>query len=203
MRGARLALVVAAIHGVLGIAYAQDPYHLAPRNYKLEFENEYVRLSRVTYAPGDKVPEHDHPAWNTVYVYLTDGGPVVFGHKTFAPAKRPAVKAGAVRFARVNRETHDTTYLGEQPSEYYRVELKTKMPPDLTGGRIAAGAFSDINNGQARVERIVCAGNCQPSPLPTVVVDVASRTGRYLEPGAAVPDSKNLIRVVLKTDPVR
>ncbi len=201
MGGARAALLLVGMGGLALLA--QDPYRLAPRNYKLEFENEYVRLSRVTYQPGDKIPEHDHPAWNTVYVYLTDGGEVLFGHKTFAAARRPAVKAGAVRFARVNRETHDTIYLGDSPSEYFRVELKTKMPPDLVGGRIAAGAFTGINNGQVRIERIACAGDCKAADLHTVVVDIEGRTGRYVAPGDAVPDGKNLIRVVLKTDPVR
>ena len=59
---------------------AQDPYVVAPKNYSLEFENDSVRVSRAMLAPGDKLPVHDHPANPTVFVYLTDGGPIRFTH---------------------------------------------------------------------------------------------------------------------------
>ena len=32
-------------------AMAQDPYKVAPKNYRLEFENDWVRVSRVKYEP--------------------------------------------------------------------------------------------------------------------------------------------------------
>jgi hypothetical protein len=179
----------------------QDPYRLAPQNYKLEFDNAYVRLSRVIYQPGDKIPVHDHPAWNTVYIYLTDGGEVLYGHQQFEGAKRPAVKAGAVRFARANRETHTTTYLGDQPSEYFRVELKTEVPEFVTNARIAATSSTAIDNPQVRIERLSCAAHCPPADWHSVVVSIDDRSGRYLPPGAAVPTGTNLIRVILKTGP--
>src|SRR5688572_7282865 len=106
--------------------FCQNPYQAAPDNYKLEFENDWVRVSRVTYRPGDKLPVHEHPALPTVYVYVTDGGPIQFGHQQFAAARRGAVKAGQIRFNKGNKETHTTEYLGDTPSEYVRVELKTE-----------------------------------------------------------------------------
>lgn len=163
---------------------------MAPDNYKLEFENEWVRLSRVIYKPGDTLPEHDHPALNTVYVYLTDGGEVRFGHKKFPAAKRPPVKAGAVRYAKANQETHDTVYAGHQRSEYFRVELKTAVPPQNRYGRMAADSATPIEGEQVRIERLSCAADCAPSKWASVVVRIHERTGEFLLPGSAVPPGK-------------
>lgn len=195
-----LRLVLVALWTIC--ARAQDPYRLAPNNYKLEFENEWVRLSRVIYKPGDVIAEHDHPAVNTVYVYLTDGGEVRFGHKQFAAAKRPAVKAGAVRFAKANKETHDTAYLGDQPAEYLRDELRTKTSPYIRNERIAADSTTPIDNEQVRIERLSCTSPCPATKLPSVAVSMDDRSGRYLPPGSSVPTAKNLIRIVLKTPPI-
>jgi hypothetical protein len=38
---------------------------------------------------------------------------------------RPAVKAGAIRFAHSAPETHSVEYLGDAPTEYVRIELRT------------------------------------------------------------------------------
>jgi hypothetical protein len=65
---------------LLTLFVTQDPYQRAPENFQLEFENAWTRVSRVTFRPGDKIPEHDHPAFPTVYVYLTDAGPARFSH---------------------------------------------------------------------------------------------------------------------------
>jgi len=48
-----------------------DPVKVDARHYKVEFENESVRVLRITYAPGEKSVMHYHP--NAVAVYLTDG----------------------------------------------------------------------------------------------------------------------------------
>src|ERR1019366_4942334 len=90
------------------MACAQQPYFTLPQNYTLAFENESVRISRVKYSPGDKLPVHSHPSIPTVYVYLTDGGPIRFIHKTpKVTIVRAEVKAGQVRFNRNARvETH-------------------------------------------------------------------------------------------------
>jgi hypothetical protein len=41
---------------------------------------------------------------------------------------RPAVRAGAIRFAHSAPETHSVEYLGDQPTEYVRIELRTEAP---------------------------------------------------------------------------
>jgi quercetin dioxygenase-like cupin family protein len=48
-----------------------DPVKVDARHYKVEFENESVRVLRISYAPGEKSVMHYHP--NAVAVYLTDG----------------------------------------------------------------------------------------------------------------------------------
>ena len=51
-------------------AAAQDAVKADPAHHKVEFENDQVRVLRVTIAPGEKTPAHDHPAG--VAVFLTD-----------------------------------------------------------------------------------------------------------------------------------
>src|ERR1700722_4458804 len=103
----------------------QDPVHLL-------FENAWVRASRVTYQPHETVPVHEHPATPTcVYIYVTDGGEFRFTHMTGFKTSgyvitRPAVKAGAIRFGHSAPETHSVEYLGDEPTEYVRIELRTE-----------------------------------------------------------------------------
>ena len=47
-----------------------DPVKVDAKHYKVEFENESVRVLRITYAPGEKSVMHYHP--NAVAVYLAD-----------------------------------------------------------------------------------------------------------------------------------
>ena len=47
-----------------------DPVKVDAKHYKVEFENESVRVLRISYAPGEKSVMHYHP--NGVAVYLTD-----------------------------------------------------------------------------------------------------------------------------------
>jgi hypothetical protein len=48
-----------------------DPLKVDPSDYKLEFENPQVRVTRVKIGAHKKVPEHEH-VLNRVVVYLTD-----------------------------------------------------------------------------------------------------------------------------------
>ena len=42
-------------------AMAQDPAKVDAKHYKLEFENDQVRVLRITYGPGEKSVMHEHP----------------------------------------------------------------------------------------------------------------------------------------------
>ena len=48
-----------------------DPLKVSPGVYKLEFENDQVRVMRVKFAAHQQVPQHEH-VLNRVVVYLTD-----------------------------------------------------------------------------------------------------------------------------------
>jgi quercetin dioxygenase-like cupin family protein len=61
-----LLLAVAA-----GPATAQDAVKVDPKHYKVEFENDQIRVLRITYEPQEKSVMHKHPP--NMAVFLTDG----------------------------------------------------------------------------------------------------------------------------------
>jgi hypothetical protein len=107
---------------------AQDPVKVAPQAYKLDFENDWVKVLRVHYAAKEKIPEHDHPATAAAYIYLNDSGPVIFKHigLSYGAITRPAVKARAFRLWYAVKETHEVENTGDTPSDFVRVEFKTE-----------------------------------------------------------------------------
>jgi hypothetical protein len=144
--------------GILAVvsAVAQSPYTAAPDQYKLEMQNRYVRISRVTYHKGDRTAEHVHPATPTVYIYLTDSGPLRFSHTSpnFS-AERPALKAGTVRFNRnAQVEKHETEYLGDCDSAYLRVELKTQPDRPHPDARLRSPEAFPWEDAQVRISRV-------------------------------------------------
>ena len=52
-------------------AVAQDATVVDPEHYTVEFENDYVRIIRLSYGPNEKSVMHSHMAG--VAVFLTDG----------------------------------------------------------------------------------------------------------------------------------
>ena len=58
-------LVVSAMPAV-----AEDPVTVDPKHYKVEFENDQIRVLRITYGPGEKSVMHEHPA--NMAIFLTD-----------------------------------------------------------------------------------------------------------------------------------
>lgn len=151
------------------VALAQDPVKVAPDAYKTEFENEYVRVQRVHYAPRVKLPEHDHTSFGTAYVYLTDAGPVVFKHigLAYGAVTRPAVKAGSFRLYKGIKETHAVESQSDTPSDFLRVEFKTEPAKDQNTlrGKYFREDYTpgenfqkvQFENEQVRITRLVCA----------------------------------------------
>jgi hypothetical protein len=145
--------------------YAQDATTVLPQNYTLQFENEWVKVTRVHYPAHAKLGPHAHTTFASAYVYLNDGGPVVFrhvgGHNTVAT--RPPTVAGGVRLFRGIDEIHEVENLSAQPSEFLRVEFKTDPgddPRSLRGKflpmRDDPEVFQKVHfeNAQLRVTRI-------------------------------------------------
>ena len=53
------------------LGFAQDPVVVDPSHHKVEIDNADVRVLRITFAPGEKAPEHAHP--NGVAVFMSGG----------------------------------------------------------------------------------------------------------------------------------
>jgi len=194
--------VLAAIGSACALL-AQNPYVVCPRNYQLEFENEYVRVSRVRHLPGDKLPVHDHPSLRTVYIYLTDGGAIRFCHITPKfTIEGPPVKAGGVRFnAHPQPEIHEVEYLGDAPAEYLRFELRTAHGPPHRDTRLAPEHVEPWEDEQVRISRRMAAG---PAQLPSVVVSLRDRRFVFASPGDTVQGidmQSPLVLIELKTRP--
>ena len=95
-----------------------DPVKVDAKHYKVEFENESVRVLRISYAPGEKSVMHYHP--NAVAVYLTDGKTRMTtpdGKSQETPAK-----AGAVNWTPAGSHLPQNT--GDKRLELVLVELK-------------------------------------------------------------------------------
>lgn len=148
---------------------AQDPVKVVPEAYKTEFENAHVKVQRVHYAPHSKLPEHDHTAFATAYVYLNDAGPVIYKHVglSYGAVTRPAVKAGSFRLYKAVKETHEVENPGDTASDFLRVEFKTEPAKDQNTLRgkffredVPAGENwqkVQFENDQVRITRLVCA----------------------------------------------
>jgi len=83
-----------------------DPVVVDPKHYKVEFENEAVRILRVHYDAHDKGELHEH-ILNRVVLYLND---------------QPGAKADEVRIT--GPATHSEQNAGDQPADRIAVELK-------------------------------------------------------------------------------
>lgn len=149
-------------------ALAQDPTKILPQAYRLQFENDWVKVTRVHYAPHEKLPAHQHTQTASAYVYLNDSGPVVFNHigLDYGAITRPATKAGSFRLYRGLKEIHEVENLSDLPSDFLRVEFKTEPTNDKTlHGRFYREAYPagenvqkvQFENEQIRITRLVCA----------------------------------------------
>ena len=118
-----VAIAVAAVCLLASAAFAQDVVKIDPMEYKVEFENDQVRVVRGTRAPHSKVPMHEHPDY--VVIYLTD-----VHQKVTAPdgtVTEATQKAGDVAFKKGLKHAEES--LLDQPVEVILVELKTKPAP--------------------------------------------------------------------------
>lgn len=104
-------------------ASAQDAVKVDAKHYKVEFENDQVRVLRITYGPHEKSAMHSHPAG--VVVFLNDA------HAKFTmldgKTQDVVAKAGTVQWSEPT--THLPENLGDKGFEVIQVELKTKPAP--------------------------------------------------------------------------
>ena len=103
-------------------ARAQDPVKVDPKHYRVEFENDQVRVLRITYGAHEKSVMHEHPG--AVAVFLIDGQ-VKF---TFPDGKSQDApfKAGTTMWTPAGKHLPENT--GDKPFELILVEMKAKTP---------------------------------------------------------------------------
>ena len=105
---------------VIGAAVAQDPTVVDAKHYKVTFENEQVRILKITYGPKEKSIMHEHP--NAVAVFLSDGQ--IKFELPDGKSQDATVKAGQSMFTPAGK--HLPENVGDKPFEVVLVELKTK-----------------------------------------------------------------------------
>lgn len=120
MRRVLFVVAALALFAFVVPAMAQDPVKVDSQHYKVEFENDQVRVLRITYGAHEKSVMHDHPA--SVAIFLTDGQTqftMPDGKTQDAPAK-----AGAFQWNAGGK--HLPENMGDKPFELILVELKSK-----------------------------------------------------------------------------
>jgi hypothetical protein len=180
-------IVVGVVAMLSAAAVAQDAVKTLPEYYRVTFENEYVRVTRVHYPAYAKLPGHTHTSLPTAYVYLNDSGPVAFKHigLEYGAVTRPPTVARSYRLFRGLEEIHEVENLSDRPSEFLRVEFKTDpgadprtlrgkfMPPTASAEPIERVEFENAQVRIARVlvpsgRRIELAAAATPSVLVTL-----------------------------------
>ena len=106
---------------VVSAARAQDPVKVDTRHYKVEIDNDQVRVLRIRVGPHEKTPLHEHPA--RVVVFLTD-----HHVKTTSPDGKTEEhhgKAGMTMWSPAVK--HAGENMSDQPFEVLEIELKTRQ----------------------------------------------------------------------------
>jgi quercetin dioxygenase-like cupin family protein len=112
--------LITVLSVAVSAAYAQDPVKVDPKHYKIESENDQVRVLRISFGPGEKSVMHEHPA--NIAVFLTD----VHGKFTLPDGKAQEAhpKAGMVEWDTGGK--HLPENVGKKRFELILVELKSK-----------------------------------------------------------------------------
>lgn len=193
----RVLVLVLCLAGCPLAAQSQDGLAMLPETYRLQFENEWVRLVRVHLAGNAHLPKHSHPAGLIVYLYLSDSEPVQFNHdERPGNISRRAVTARSYRIGRATPEVHEVVNSGASASDWLRIELKT-VGSDSPRQRIVAPALAtadarlvEATSESLRVSRLTVAAGSRveiaaAAERPTVLV--ALTAGMTTANGQAAP----------------
>ncbi len=116
----QILFVAAVVCLAVATGKAQDPVKVDPNNWKVEFENDQVRVLRVHIDPHGKLGMHEHPA--NVLISLTDSHV-----KDIFPDGKTSerqFKAGQATWRAAVKHANEN--LGDTPVESILVELKAK-----------------------------------------------------------------------------
>ena len=107
--------------------FAQDPVKVDPAHHKVEIDNADVRVLRITIAPDEKAPLHEHP--NSVAVFLAGGT-----NRLTPPGQKPTEnpqQRGDVALTTAGQHTVEN--IGKTRTEVILVELKKPGSPTYKG----------------------------------------------------------------------
>jgi hypothetical protein len=136
-------LVAAATVGAATAHAQQDGLVAHPDVYRVQFENDWVRLVRVTIPGSTTLPAHTHPAGYMIHLYFNDAGPVVFEHDGSPyTITRPPVKARSYRVGPATPETHIVVNSSPGATDFMRIEFKA-APAMAPRRRLAAPPLVD------------------------------------------------------------
>jgi len=99
-------------------AAGPDAVAVDPAHYKVELENDKVRVLRISYGPKEKSVMHSHP--KGVVVFLDD----MHGSFTMPDGATQEMQAKARTVGWTDGETHAPENLGDKPFEVIQIELK-------------------------------------------------------------------------------
>jgi quercetin dioxygenase-like cupin family protein len=100
-------------------AFQRDPVKLDPKHYKVELENDRVRVVRIRYGGHEKSVMHQHPPG--VAVFLTDGS-FKFSYPDGKTENIQAKAGEHLWFGDVWE--HDPENLSDKNAEVVYIELK-------------------------------------------------------------------------------
>ncbi len=116
----RFLVVVALLCLLVPTVFAQDPVKVDAKHYTVVFENERVRVLRITYGPHEKSVMHEHP--DGVAVFLTEQT----GKFTFPDGKTEDLKAKAGDALWIAGGKHLPENMAAKPLALILVEMKGK-----------------------------------------------------------------------------
>ncbi len=119
----KLNLIFTVIFAVIifsGFSFAQDAAKVDSKHYKVEFENDQVRVLRITMGPGEKSVMHSHP--EGMVIFLSDA----HGKFTFPDGKTEKRDFKKGFFGWVPATTHQGENVGDKPFELIQIEMKKK-----------------------------------------------------------------------------
>ena len=105
------------------IARAQDPTKVDAKHYKVESENDKVRVLRIHYGPHEKSVMHEHPAGQVVY--LSDSN-MKF---TTPDGKSQVLQGKAGQTAWLEAGKHLPENLSDKPTDAILIEIKGHPAP--------------------------------------------------------------------------
>jgi quercetin dioxygenase-like cupin family protein len=100
--------------------FAQDATVVDPEHYKVEFENDQVRVLRINYGPGEKGEMHSHP--EGVVIFLNDGN----GMFTLPDGSTQEMSFNSGQVIWTPATVHQPENTGDEPFEVIQIEMKNK-----------------------------------------------------------------------------